>query len=224
MNKTALISLTVIGLSSSLHLLDAKSSQAATVFSSLAAFEAALSGPSTVIDDYNGTTNLYNFFDTPLDRGVYTLTNEVGEVFFNAQNGNVVDGTPHMVIHGVSPSGITFSFDDPISAIGFDYQRNHQNPSPVDVQVTANGFSDVFTAQRDTPGFFGVIFDAPVSSLTILKEADTGFVQIGIDNLRTGVPAAVPEPLTILGAGTALGFGTFFKRKVAKKAKKSSKV
>ncbi|CCQ51660.1 hypothetical protein CWATWH8502_3531 [Crocosphaera watsonii WH 8502] len=32
MNKTALISLTVIGLSSSLHLLDAKSSQAATVF------------------------------------------------------------------------------------------------------------------------------------------------------------------------------------------------
>lgn len=29
---------------------------------------------------------------------------------------------------------------------------------------------------------------------------------------------AVPEPLTILGVGTALGFGTFFKRKLAKKA------
>ena len=28
----------------------------------------------------------------------------------------------------------------------------------------------------------------------------------------------VPEPLTILGSFTALGFGTFFKRKVGKKA------
>ncbi len=33
---------------------------------------------------------------------------------------------------------------------------------------------------------------------------------------------AVPEPLTILGAGTALGFGTFFKRKLAKKQNKNS--
>ena len=33
----------------------------------------------------------------------------------------------------------------------------------------------------------------------------------------------VPEPLTILGAGTALGFGTLFKRKVAKKTNKSDK-
>ncbi len=31
---------------------------------------------------------------------------------------------------------------------------------------------------------------------------------------------AVPEPLTLLGAGTALGFGTFFKRELSKKQKK----
>ena len=30
----------------------------------------------------------------------------------------------------------------------------------------------------------------------------------------------VPEPLTILGAGTAIGFGAFFKRKLAKKNQK----
>ena len=28
---------------------------------------------------------------------------------------------------------------------------------------------------------------------------------------------AIPEPLTILGAGAAIGFGTAFKRKLAKK-------
>lgn len=31
---------------------------------------------------------------------------------------------------------------------------------------------------------------------------------------------AIPEPLTILGAGTALGFGTFFKKQVSKKQSK----
>ncbi|HAC65523.1 MAG TPA: hypothetical protein DCF68_18830 [Cyanothece sp. UBA12306] len=37
----------------------------------------------------------------------------------------------------------------------------------------------------------------------------------GDDNIGT-----VPEPLTILGAGAALGFGGFFKRKLAKSKKK----
>ena len=40
-------------------------------------------------------------------------------------------------------------------------------------------------------------------------------------SLSNGIPAdprdAVPEPLTILGSATALGFGTFFKRKLGKK-------
>ena len=30
-------------------------------------------------------------------------------------------------------------------------------------------------------------------------------------------PKSVPEPLTILGAGAAIGFGTAFKRKLAQK-------
>ncbi|WP_326997424.1 PEP-CTERM sorting domain-containing protein [Crocosphaera watsonii] len=33
--------------------------------------------------------------------------------------------------------------------------------------------------------------------------------------------ATIPEPLTILGSATALGFGTFFKRKLSKKQRKS---
>jgi len=31
---------------------------------------------------------------------------------------------------------------------------------------------------------------------------------------------AVPEPLTVLGAGTAIGFGSFFKRQLSKKQRK----
>lgn len=42
------------------------------------------------------------------------------------------------------------------------------------------------------------------------------------DILDVDDAAAVPEPLTMLGAGTALGFGTFFKRKLAKKQNKNN--
>lgn len=39
----------------------------------------------------------------------------------------------------------------------------------------------------------------------------------------TGTGAAVPEPLTILGVGTALGFGTAFKRKLGQNKQNSEK-
>ena len=39
-----------------------------------------------------------------------------------------------------------------------------------------------------------------------------------------GVLAAVPEPLTILGTGTAIGFGAFFKRQTSKKQKEKAEV
>ncbi|EAZ88163.1 LEVG family PEP-CTERM protein [Crocosphaera chwakensis] len=40
---------------------------------------------------------------------------------------------------------------------------------------------------------------------------------------NSGNPAAVPEPLTILGAGAAMGFGGFFKKKLAKSSNKENK-
>lgn len=196
MKKTALVSLTVIGLSSSLHILDAKSSHAATVFSSLAAFEAALSSPSTVIDDYNEFTS-FTSITTPLDRGVYSLTDqqisEMSVGFIGGTGFQNVDGTGHMVISSTSGAGITFSFDDPFSAVGFDYTVGSGSG---DVQVTAEGFSDTITTNSASQ-FFGVIFDSPVSSFTL---SNVSSPQIGVDNLRTGVPAtSTPEPTTILG-------------------------
>jgi hypothetical protein len=47
-----------------------------------------------------------------------------------------------------------------------------------------------------------------------------GDIQYVSGSKQTSVPLEViPEPLTILGAGTAAGFGAFFKRQVAKKKK-----
>ncbi len=44
-------------------------------------------------------------------------------------------------------------------------------------------------------------------------------IQTNFDNVTLDA-TAVPEPLTILGVGTAIGFGTIFKRKIAKSKSK----
>lgn len=67
---------------------------------------------------------------------------------------------------------------------------------------------------------------APLASLTNQTELEgTVVVKSFIQNGEVHLPvfagaAAVPEPLTILGAGTAIAFGTGFKRKLAKAKKK----
>ena len=45
--------------------------------------------------------------------------------------------------------------------------------------------------------------------------------QLLAEAIAPQVPEPVPEPLTILGAGVAMGFGSLFKRKLAKTGKKS---
>lgn len=60
-------------------------------------------------------------------------------------------------------------------------------------------------------GTYGLMYDSQIVGLRLTSR--DGFN--GPDYKVVG--AAVPEPLTMLGAGTALGFGTFFKRKLAKK-------
>ncbi|MDJ0601980.1 MAG: LEVG family PEP-CTERM protein [Crocosphaera sp.] len=82
----------------------------------------------------------------------------------------------------------------------------------------------------------------PVGDKTIYEQiwADVNYITIKLGNdtmLGTGDgvnfiitnridnnvdPTAVPEPLTMLGAGAAVGFGGFFKRKLAKSSKKKN--
>ncbi|WP_013320865.1 PEP-CTERM sorting domain-containing protein [Gloeothece verrucosa] len=49
------------------------------------------------------------------------------------------------------------------------------------------------------------------------------FVSPGQVSMRQ-IPQVVPEPFTIFGVSTALGFGSFFKRRVSKKQEKKSKI
>lgn len=75
----------------------------------------------------------------------------------------------------------------------------------------------------------------PIQRFYFTNPVTTQFVQMRLDSNSGGstlglvevafggsTPAAVPEPLTILGAATAIGFGANFKRRLAK-AKQSKK-
>lgn len=74
-----------------------------------------------------------------------------------------------------------------------------------------------------TSNYFNVQVSGKVATFTGLLAPGTGFRverTLGGDanpvNLSVSL-TAIPEPFTILGAATALGFGACFKRKVAKK-------
>ncbi len=73
-------------------------------------------------------------------------------------------------------------------------------------------------ASRDGTTFYGT----STSSLYLLPPIVAGgkvgrfasTLRDTTEEFVTVTPKAVPEPFTILGAGTALGFGAFFKRKL----------
>ena len=76
------------------------------------------------------------------------------------------------------------------------------NPTAPNDMLDWHQFTHVFTPQNATTTI--TFFDGNTSS---------NFLS-GLDNVTlTAVPEAVPEPLTILGTATALGFGALFKRK-----------
>ncbi|GBF81145.1 PEP-CTERM sorting domain-containing protein [Aphanothece sacrum] len=89
-------------------------------------------------------------------------------------------------------------------------------------------FVDILTLFTGS-GDIGLTLDAEANSIIqgsgkISSELDTfagGNVKIIYEYLEKedDVDPMVPEPLTMLGAGTALGFGGFFKRKLAQKKK-----
>jgi len=59
------------------------------------------------------------------------------------------------------------------------------------------------------------------ASSTLIASSSTDSTDNTTSSLPITVAKAVPEPLTILGSGVALGFGVLFKKEYSKKQKKS---
>ena len=89
---------------------------------------------------------------------------------------------------------------DPIEIFDFDGPFN----------VAEQGFVQANLTHRQTFGIRLVLDDDSKNGYSLTIPGSINF-------------SLVPEPLTILGAGTAIGFGAFFKRTINKKKKKKGK-
>ncbi len=127
-------------------------------------------------------------------------------------------GTPDFFFPGDS---FSVSFSQAVTAVGIFFNAN-LTPSTSDLFVqTSVGTATTGGSTYDfgTLFFAGLISDTPFTNATF--GSVIGGSSFNVDNLTY---APVPEPLTMLGAGTALGFGAFFKKKLAKGQKATKKL
>jgi len=118
----------------------------------------------------------------------------------------------------------------------YDLSYTVTSTLPIDsISLNQNAFSTISVKKVSTtpngpniPGFpltsSGTGVTGSVAGFTTLYVTDTITVSSGgFVTSVTNTFAAVPEPLTILGAMTAAGFGVGFKRKLAKAGQKEPK-
>ncbi|MDJ0659554.1 MAG: PEP-CTERM sorting domain-containing protein [Crocosphaera sp.] len=117
------------------------------------------------------------------------------------------------------PSSVCYSlFDRPRTinnntASGTEFSRIFNDQEDPIIKLLTNGDNNNVRLEA-------ILFGSP-SSQTLRQsttEKSAFFVSTPAPE-----PAAVPEPLTILGSATAIGFGTFFKRKLNRKKASSKK-
>ncbi len=162
-----------------------------TTYTSRASFEAALS--SFQIDSLDGITSDPHVLDVRADFSIstpsvmYGCINQAG----CGDNSGIGFDSAYEWTYNTSP--VTFTFNAPASAIGFDYA----NP-------TCCGDGSVLTLDGNSSGassgFFGIISDTPVTSFVM---SGSGSYML-IDNITYG-QADVPEPASMALFGLGVG-------------------
>ena len=122
-------------------------------------------------------------------------------------------------IHTIAGENYTLFF-----ALGVYNGSNLGVAGPISVLVSAGATSQTFIYNSLSPGSqwgeFGLKFIAQnaYTPISFLGTFTQGGDWIALDNVSVKT-APVPEPLTIIGSGIALGFGGFLKRKLGKHQK-----
>lgn len=184
--------MTVVALLGTVTLLmsTAEQSQAGVMFHNRAAFESALTSFS--VDNLDGITERLHSFD---DRGDYTINSQQmwGTINHYGTGDNSPLGFDNAYMWTYIRSPDVFTFDTAITAFGFDYA------TPIGyntlVSHTLNGHTN---SQPQQPGFFGVIFNAPTTTVTMTQS----FQYALYDNVTYSSFNAVPEPGSLAVFGT----------------------
>jgi choice-of-anchor A domain-containing protein len=148
-------------------------------------------------------------FDLEFDANSTVLVNVTGNPF-NLTNGfqmNLNDNP-----NGGGANRVLFNFVDAtqLNSTGFSWQGSVLAPL-AEYKEFSNGHINGQMIARSITGNGEFHIVAP----------NNGNTPVGFEG-NLPEPAAVPEPLTILGSGMALGFGAFFKRQQSKKQKNAN--
>ncbi|HAC66371.1 MAG TPA: hypothetical protein DCF68_23260 [Cyanothece sp. UBA12306] len=144
---------------------------------------------------------------------------------------NVYDGVGSDFFSDVSANVMIYDFDSGLQA---NNTLDLIAPGSSDLGL---GLNEVMTGPGDSGG--STFIDGKIAGVTSfsatlgvgdsLSGLNGSFGELGGDvrvslfnDFIQDTIGTVPEPLTILGSGAAIGFGTLFKRKLAKKSRKNS--
>lgn len=157
----------------------------------------------------NGTLNLQDFnaeavgsFDSR-DFGDFSAAEVGGGLFSSIQpgsNSNNIDGTNFLQLQSsFSPGSVLrFTFDNPITALGFDYTSTDPTGDEFEIELPELGFQNTF-GPDGTSGFFGLISTDAFSQADFSDTVGNGgFLGSGsLDNVEFSA-GQVPEPASIL--------------------------
>ena len=194
-----------------------------------------------------GTEDFENFATTeasPLDlvfpgAGTATLlgTGEINlDTSFDSGNGAYpISGTQNWLSF-LGDGGFNVSFTESIAAFGFYITDLGSTQLNLELTLADGSIQNILvpnsTRFDDPPAgsgsilYYGIIAENPGEEFTNVAFTFPGDSTrsgdgIGLDDITIGTrQQVVPEPLTILGAGVAVAFGTGFKRKLANANKK----
>lgn len=190
-----------------------------------------------------GSTSVYGYLEftqsplTGIGRETVSLDDlQVVNYQFILQDRNLdINGNDGLILYGIPTiETILFDFQDgnlvglhlqtpviPIDGYGYYYGTHYIGTA----SFAANG--DTFTTDIKGIGSgYGTIYEDPEQILTYYEfPFDFSYTQqltfTTIEPIKPVDPIGVPEPLTLLGAATALGFGTLFKKSLSSRARKT---
>lgn len=220
--KSVLVATSVVAVSA----VSATSASAVPTLSSPFTF-GNIAGGDTVGDSYNGGFN-FDVVQDGTSNVIFKISNTnatptgifIGRVFFDSPTSLLSSPTANVQNSG----SVNFSLDGSPGNLPQGANINWGN-GVTDFSFTrVNGQANKWAVQNNET--LGIKFTGNYNN--VVTALNTGTLRLGlhVQNINGGSDSyvnntgAVPEPFTILGVGTAIGFGSFFKKHLGKSKSK----
>ncbi|MDJ0659487.1 MAG: PEP-CTERM sorting domain-containing protein [Crocosphaera sp.] len=164
---------------------------------------------ATVVLDFTDNSGTVTTFQETA--GTATAT------FSNSSTNNFNFGSGGLTIGSGTTLSFDVSFDQDVELLSY---ISVLNAGSISFDITGPGVSSLGNGQTSNDFIGQPLLLAAGETYTVTGNFPGAFGGTVFGSWTINDSAVVPEPLTILGAGTAIAFGGAFKRKLAKKNKK----